>query len=248
MPQTYLYSFLSVVVISLASLAGLFVISLKEEKLKKIVLLLVAFSAGTLLGDTFIHILPEAAETFSIDIMVSLSFLLGMLAFFVLEKFLAWRHCHVFDCEQHPNRLGAMNLVGDSLHNLIDGMLIGGSFLININLGFATSLAVLFHEIPQEMGDFGILIHSGYSRSRALLYNLFSALTAAAGLIIVLLLSVKVGDLTKFLLPFTGGSFLYIAASGIIPELHKETRIIKSLVQFLAILLGIGVMLGLTLL
>lgn len=246
MTQICLYSFISVLAISVISLIGVITLYLREERLKKILSFLVAFAAGALLGDVFIHIVPEVVFEFSFTFGVSLYFLCGILAFFVLEKFFAWRHCHNIECEEHSRqRLGKMNLVGDGLHNLIDGMLIAGSFLVSVPIGLATAVAVALHEIPQELGDFGVLIHSGYTRNRALLYNLLSALVALVGLVIVLLVGTRVQGLTKFLLPFTGGSFIYIAASGIIPELHKEGAVSKSLIQLLGLVLGIGVMTGL---
>ncbi len=247
MSQTWLYSFLSVLAASLISLVGIATISLKKKTLKKIIFFLVAFSAGALLGEVFIHIVPETGEEFGYTFSVSAYFLLGIIIFFILEKFLYWRHCHDIDCKEHNKRLGIMNMVGDGFHNMIDGMLIAGSFLMSVPLGIATTIAVAAHEIPQELGDFGVLIHSGFTKKKALFYNLISGLVSLVGMAMILAIGSKGENLSGFLLPFTGGSFVYIAASGMIPELHKEVGFLKSLIQLLGLLLGIGVMTALLL-
>ncbi|MFH1173356.1 MAG: ZIP family metal transporter [bacterium] len=240
---TWLYSLISVIIVSLLSLIGIFTLSLGHQRLNKILLYLVSFAAGAMLGDVFIHIIPEVSP---ITITISLLFLAGILLFFILEKFIHWRHCHVPNCEDHQHPMALMNLVGDGLHNLMDGMIIAGSFLVSIPLGIATTLAVALHEIPQEIGDFGVLLHGGYSRQKALWLNLLSASLAIIGTIIVLLLNNSLNNLTNVILPLTAGGFIYIAGSDLIPELHKETTVHKSLIQLCFLLLGIMVMLGLT--
>lgn len=242
----WFYTIISVVIISLISLIGVFVLALKGKILSNLVLILVAFSAGALLGDTFLHLFPEMAAS-GWNINTSLMLMVGILLFFVLEKFIRWQHCHDIDCpEHHPRHLAIMNFIGDGLHNLIDGMIIAGSYLVSIPLGIATTIAVVAHEIPQEIGDFGVLIHAGLKASRALLLNFLSAIFAIAGALIVLIISSQSSTLTltftQFLIPLTAGGFIYIAASDLIPELHKETKPAKSLLQLLALLAGIGVM------
>jgi len=138
------------------------------------------------------------------------------------------------------------NLIGDGVHNLVDGLVIGASYLVGIPLGITTTIAIILHEIPQEIGDFGVLVHGGFTRKKALMLNLLTALTAVAGVIISLLIGTKIQNYTLFLLPFTAGGFIYIAGSDLIPELHKEVKPLKSLFQLIAILLGIGIMFLLT--
>ena len=243
----WLYSIISVLIVSVLSLIGVFTLSFKEQKLKNSLLFLVSFSAGALLGDTFIHLIPQAIETFDRDLLVPLYVLLGILIFFVLEKFIHWRHCHVVTSKKHPHPLATMNLVGDGLHNFIDGLLIGGSYLISIPLGITTTIAILLHEIPQEIGDFGVLLHAGLSKARALCYNFLSGLVGVMGVIIAVLVGVKLQGFSLFLIPFAAGGFIYIAGSDLIPELHKEVKASRSVVQFLGIILGILIMLALLL-
>src|SRR3989338_2532566 len=180
----WIYSLVSVLIISLISFIGIFTFFIKEKTLKQALLILISFSTGALLGDTFIHLLPEVVSEYGFSIIVSLYILCGMLLFFILEKFLHWRHCHIPTSKQHPHPLAMINLVGDGLHNFIDGMVIAGSYLVSVPLGIATTLAVLFHEIPQEMGDFGVLLHAGLSKKKALFFNFLSAMAAFLGAIL----------------------------------------------------------------
>jgi len=243
----WFYSLISVIFVSLLSFVGVFFLAFKEEKLQKILLFLVSFAAGGLLGDAFLHLLPEAVEEMGLTTEVSLAVLAGLLIFFALEKFISWRHCHIPTSKEHLHPIVFMNLIGDGLHNFIDGMIIAASFLVSIPLGLATSLAVIFHEIPQEIGDFGVLIHGGFSKNKALFFNFVSGSAAIGGAILTLFLGTRLVGLTRLLIPFTAGSFLYIAGSDLIPELHKETNLKKSAFQLLGLILGIGVMLSLLL-
>jgi len=243
----WFYSLMSVFLVSLLSFVGLLFIALKEENLKRILLFLVSFAAGSLLGDAFLHLLPKAIEELGVGLEMPLAILVGLLTFFVLEKFISWRHCHIPTSKEHPHPVVFMNLVGDGFHNFTDGVVIAASFLVSVPLGIATALAVLFHEIPQEIGDFGVLIHGGFSKERALFFNFTSALMAVAGAVFTLFLGVRFVGLMRLLIPFTAGGFIYIAGSDLIPELHKETNLAKSLLQMLGLILGIGVMLTLLL-
>ena len=162
--------------------------------------------------------------------------------FFILEKIIYWRHCHIATSKEHPHPFGTMNLIGDGLHNFIDGIIIAGSFLLNIQLGIATTIAVIAHEIPQEISDFGILIYAGYSRARALFLNFLSAVVAIVGAIIGLVVGAQVENFSTYIIPFAAGGFIYIATADIIPELHKEIEILKSLKQLISILIGVEVM------
>jgi len=253
----WLYSIASVVVVSLISLIGLASISIKEERLRKILIYLVSFSAGALLADAFIHLLPEAVEENGFTLQVSLFVLLGIGFSFVIEKIIHWHHCHhthSANClEEHHHHVQAapfakMNLIGDTVHNFIDGLIIGGSYLVSIPLGLATTLAVILHEIPQEIGDFGILLHGGYTRKRALFLNFITALTAILGAAVIIFLNNFTHNLTSFLIPFAAGGFIYIAGSDLVPELHKETNAKKSAIQLLVAIFGVLVMMSLLLL
>jgi zinc and cadmium transporter len=242
---TWIYTLLSVLIVSLISLVGVFTLSIREDQLKRILLVLVSFAAGALLGDAFIHLLPEAVKTSGFNLPLSLSLLCGILSFFILEKLIFWRHCHIPTSPKHPHPFVWMNLWGDSLHNFMDGTLIAGSFLVSTPLGLTTSLAVIMHEIPQEIGDFGVLVHGGFNRARALTLNFVTALTAVLGAVLTLLIGLKLEAVSGFLIPFTAGGFIYIAASDLIPEMHKESHPIKSLIQLISLGLGILIMLSL---
>jgi zinc and cadmium transporter len=239
----------SVIVVSLISLVGVLVFSLKEENLKKILLYLVSFSAGGLFGHAFIHMIPEAVGENGFGLQVSLYILIGIVTSFIMEKFLQWRHCHIPTSEEHPHSFAYMNLFGDAVHNFIDGLIIGGSYLANIPLGIATTLAVVFHEIPQEIGDFGVLIYGGFNKSRAIFFNFSTALTAIFGAIVALSVGFLIQDFIPFLIPFAAGNFIYIAGSDLIPELRKEEpRFLKSALQLASFVLGVLILFSLVLL
>src|SRR4030042_2584768 len=171
------YSIVSVIVVSAISLVGVLAL-LWHKDTKKITFLLVSFAVGGLFGDAFIHLLPESFEEIENKLAIGLWVLVGMMIFFALEKFLRWRHCHLSENEQHVHPVVTMNLVGDAVHNFIDGMVIGATYMVSIPLGLTTTLAIVLHEIPQEMGDFGILIYGGLSVKKALVFNFLSAATA----------------------------------------------------------------------
>ncbi len=247
MPNIWIYSILSVLLVSFISLIGAVMLLFRKINIKNILLFLVSFAAGALLGDVFIHLLPEAVEEFGFTLNLSIYVLLGILVFFILEKFIQWRHCHTPTAEDHPHPLATMNLIGDSLHNFVDGMIIAGSYLVSIPLGFATTLAVILHEIPQEISDFGVLLHGGFSKKKALLFNFFSALLAIIGAAIVLMIGTSIENFSLFLIPFTAGGFIYIASADLIPEMHKETKPSTSIIQLIAFVLGISVMIALLL-
>ncbi len=203
---------------------------------------MVSFAAGALLGDVFIHLLPELVEESHFTLSTSLYILLGILLFFVLEKILHWRHCHHTATKSHTHPLGTMNLVGDAVHNFIDGALIAGSYMLSIPVGIATTIAVIMHEIPQEMGDFGVLLHSGMKVKKALLFNFLTALSAVLGALMILGLGINNEGLIEVIIPITIGGFLYIANADLIPELHKDVKIKNSIIQLISFLVGIGIM------
>ena len=245
----WLYSLVSVILVSLISLVGVLTLSLREENLKKIVLYMVSFSAGGLFGHAFIHMIPEAVGEKGFGLQVSLYILIGIVASFVIEKFLQWRHCHIPTSGEHPHSFAYMNLFGDAVHNFIDGLTIGGSYLASIPLGMATTLAVVFHEIPQEIGDFGVLIYGRFNKSRAIFFNFSTALTAILGAIVALSVGLLIQDFVQFLIPFAAGNFIYIAGSDLIPELRKEEPMLsKSALQLTAFVLGVLMLFSLVLL
>lgn len=241
MNEVWLYTLVAVFFVSVLSLFGAVVMIIKQKFVKKVLIFMVAFSAGALLGDVFLHMLPELAQTGDLTLTSSIYILLGILLFFILEKIIHWRHCHNTECKDHPKPLATMNLVGDAAHNFIDGILIAGSFMLSIPIGIATTVAVILHEIPQEMGDFGVLLHSGMKPKRALMFNFLSALTAVAGAVIVLVIGQSI-DITGMIIPITIGGFIYIANADLIPELHKETKISQSLIQVVSFIVGAGIM------
>lgn len=242
MNEVWIYTLVSVLVVSLISLIGVFTLSLKADALKKILIYLVSFSTGALFGGAFIHLLPEVAEEHGFGMEISLYVLSGIVIAFVIEKFIHWRHCHHPTTDDHPHPFAYMNLVGDGIHNFIDGMIIAASYMVSIPVGIATTVAVALHEIPQEIGDFGVLIHGGFSRAKALFLNFVTALVAVVGAVVALMLTSSVHGLTEFLVPFAAGNFIYVAGSDLIPELKKEATLGKSFLQLLALVLGIAVM------
>lgn len=242
MSATWLYSLGSVIVVSLISLVGLFTLSFRAERLKKILIYMISFAAGALLGDAFFHLLPEIVEEQGFGVNISLYILSGIAFFFIVEKIIHWRHCHHPITKDHPHPFAWMNLFGDGVHNFLDGLIIGAAYIVSLPVGIATTIAVILHEIPQEIGDFSILIHGGFSRAKALFLNFFSALLAVLGAVIALLLSTRTEGLTTFLVPFAAGGFVYIALSDLIPELHKEEDWRKSVLQLFAFAIGIAIM------
>jgi zinc and cadmium transporter len=183
--------------------------------------------------------MPEMIET-GFETQTALVLIGGILVSFAVERFLQWRHCHVPTSKEHPHSFAYMNLFGDSIHNLIDGLIIGGSYLVSIPLGIATTIAIVFHEIPQELGDFSVLIYGGIHKKKALMFNFLTALTAIAGVVIALALGSLVGNATILLVPFAAGNFIYIAGSDLIPELRKdEPEPKKSALQLISLVLGV---------
>ncbi|PJC30924.1 ZIP family metal transporter [Candidatus Roizmanbacteria bacterium CG_4_9_14_0_2_um_filter_36_12] len=234
-----IYIIASTFLISLASLIGVFTISIKEKILSKFLLLFISLSAGALMGGAFLHLLPEASEKLNNKNLYPIV-LFSFVLFFLIEKLLHWRHCHKKNCDVHT--FGYINLFGDAVHNFIDGLVIAATFLIDIKLGIITSFAIALHEIPQEVGDFGVLLYSGFSRQKALFANFLVALTAVFGGIFGYFLSFQIENIISYLLPFTAGGFIYISASDLMPEIRKETSLKKSMLSFSIFLLGIAIM------
>ncbi|MEK7530788.1 MAG: ZIP family metal transporter [Patescibacteria group bacterium] len=252
------YSLIAVALVSLVSLIGVFALSL-GTKLSKLMPALVGLAAGALLGDAVIHLIPESLEIIGDEAVFGVSVLIGVVAFFLLEKYLRWHHAHHGQEEEHENHerfergphapnahIAPLVLVADGVHNMVDGAVIAASFLISPELGIATTIAVFLHEIPQEIADYALLIHSGLTRSRALFFNFLSGLTALIGASAVLILESSLESVSGYLIAFTAGAFIYLAAADLVPELHKTTTARGSVVQFVAVILGIALMLAMT--
>jgi len=248
MITTYLYAFTSVIIVSLVSLIGAFTLSIKGELLKKYIFVFISLAVGALLGDAFIHLIPEAFESSTNSTLISILIIVGILIFFVLEKFLHWHH-HGEDSEEttiHP--AGKLILLSDGVHNFIDGIIIGVSFLVSVPVGIATTIAVILHEIPQEIGDFAVLLHSGYTKSRALWLNFLSALFAILGTIFAFVLGETGETFILWIIPIAAGGFIYVAVADLIPELHKTKEVGYSALQIITVILGVLSMVALTLL
>ena len=244
----WISTIVSVLVVSLISLIGLATLVWSKLFTKKMIMVLVGLSAGALIGDALLHLMPEAVEDAGSSLGPWYGLIGGFVLFFVIEKVIHWRHCHHETTSNHPHPVGTMNLIGDSLHNFMDGAVIAGSFIASPAIGLTTTIAVISHEIPQEMGDFGVLLHAGYSRSKALLLNFVTALTAVLGAVITLLVHGNVADINGFIIPITAGGFLYIAASDLIPEMKQHEQDSKGLMQFITFILGLLIMLAFKLL
>lgn len=232
--------------VSSVSLIGIFTLAINQDRLKAWLLSLVSFSAGALLGDVFLHILPEMAKD-GLAVASSIYILLGVIIFFVLERFIFWHHSHS-EHEEQIHSYTYLSLISDGLHNLIDGMIIAAAFLANTTLGMATTLAVIFHEIPQEIGNYAILIHGGFSKTKALFYNFISALTAFVGALMVLIIFNNLDGVPKPLLAVSAASFIYIAMSDLIPQLQKEPNKKTAGMHLFWFVLGIAIMWALILL
>jgi zinc and cadmium transporter len=231
----------------LIGLIGVFSLWIKDKFFNKLLMILVAFSAGALLSGAFFHLLPESLE--ELPAMNVFAYLMaGFILFFIVERFLHWHHCHQHGgkCAVHP--VSYLILFGDGVHNLIDGIIIGVSFFVSIPFGIITTLLIIGHEIPQELGNFGVLVYGGFGKTKALIYSFIAQLTCVIGGIAAYFFSKSMTGIVPFILPFAAGGFIYIAASDLIPELHKEPKLKKSLISFGFFIIGIVFMFMLKLL
>ena len=205
----------------------------------------VSFAVGTLLGAAFLEIIPHAYELSRDLHQISLIVLIGILVFFILEKLLVWRHCHGSHCENHSPvvnhdvKKGSILIIGDCFHNFIDGILIASAFIVDINLGLITALAIIVHEIPQEISNFSILINSGYSLSRTLLMNIITGCAMIIGAILAYFVLNDLEFLIPIILAFAASSMIYVAISDLIPSLHKKVEIKQTFQQTFSIFLGV---------
>lgn len=218
--------------VSLLSLVG--IVFVVRKSVDEYMGLMVSFAAGALLAVAFLDLIPESLSLSADALKLTM---VGMIGFFVLEKALFWHHHH---SKIHRHPMTTLNLVGDGIHNFLDGTIIAAAFLQNTELGLTTTFAVAAHEIPQEFGDYSILIYGGFTHAKALFYNFLSALTAIAGALVMFYFSAIVPGLSSFMLPFAAGGLLYIAGTDLIPELKKEVRWKKSVIEFASFLAGIG--------
>lgn len=246
--DTFIVTLLAIALVSTISLIGVFFLPF-GKRTGTFITIAVGIAVGALLGDAFIHLIPEAAEALSGELL-ALWLLTGIGFFFVLEKLLHWHHHHELhteheecaDCEQHIAPFGHLILFSDVLHNIVDGAIIAAGFLVSTEAGIATTIAVALHELPQEIGDFGVLIHAGFSRARALLFNFLSACAAFVGAGVVFVVGTAIENAVPALSAFAAGSFIYIAMADLVPELHKNNALRTSLMQFGAVLFGVALM------
>jgi len=232
-------------IVALVSLSGAFVLWVREAKLQMVVPLLVAVAVGVLLGDAFLHLIPEAAARMNSVTTVGLYALAGFVLFFAIEKGVRWQHRHDVFTPDSPHRVQAMarmNLVGDAVHNFVDGVLIAGSFAADPVLGWATTAAIVIHEIPQELGDVGALLCGGYTPRRAVHLNFLCSLSVIPGVVVTLLIGNVAEQVLVYLLPIAAGGFIYIAASDFLPALHRGETWNASVAQVGAVTLGVAVM------
>ncbi len=235
MSETFWWIFISGLAMSSIALVGSVTLFLSESTLKKIITPLVALSAGSLLGGAFFHMIPETIDKLGNQISIYLSLMAGFLVFFCLEQFLHWQHSHSTTQQEKP--LTYLILIADGLHNFIGGLGVASAFVMDLRVGIISWLAAAAHEIPQELGDFGVLISGGWSKKKALIFNFISAATFLLGALITYFLSFRVN--VDFLVPFAAGNFIYIAASDLIPEIKKESGISANLIHLLMFLFGL---------
>lgn len=237
-----IYTIVSAFLVSLIALIGIIFTPIKIGKLKKFLIYFVSFSAGALFGGAFFHLIPEVVGEKGFTFLISSLLIGGIILFFILEKIIHWHHDLNSYGKEHSHSLATMSLVGGSFHNLLDGLVIGASYLINIPTGIAITSAVALHKIPKEMGWFGVLIQGGFSKMKAISFNYISSLFTIVGAVIALVLGNYIENIQMFIVPIAAGGFIYLAGSDLIPELHKEFGVKKSIFQLISILLGIGVM------
>jgi len=237
-----IYALLAVTVVSMLSLLGAIFIVFQRKLIDSMTTYLLAFSSGILLGTTFYDLIPEGFD--SLQTSVYTWVIVGMVTFFVLEKFIHW-HSHVEKIDEgrvSKKHVAYLSLIGDGVHNFLDGAIIGVTFLTSVPLGVVTTIAVVAHEIPHELGDFFLLIYGGFTNKKALWYNFLSALTAVLGTIVVFIFSANILAVSPYLIGFAAGNFLYIAASDLIPELHQKRNMTISVIQTICLVVGVMLM------
>lgn len=242
MNEIWINTLISTLLVCVASFAGVLFLAFKMHLLQKIVFILVSFAVGALFGNAFFMLIPEAQELLANNLHIGLMIVAGILFMFILEKLIHWHHNHRIGDIKKEAPLGYISLFTDGLHNFIDGILIASAWMVSPEIGFATTLAVIIHEIPQEISDFGILIHAGFSRKKALFFNFLSACTAILGAAVTLWMGAVFTNISTYILPLAAGGFIYLAGSDLIPELHREKSIPKNSVQLFVIIIGLALM------
>ena len=232
----------STFLVSLLSFSGILLLAMRAKQLKQMVFVLVSFAVGALFGNTFFILIPESFHQISDTQMIGMLVISGLIVMFVLEKFIHWHHCHNVTHEHDTAPLGYISLITDSLHNFTDGVLIAAAWMASPEVGIATTLAVVVHEIPQEISDFGVLLHAGFSKKKALWLNFIAACSAILGGVLTLTLGSVSEKILVYILPFAAGGFIYLAGSDLIPELNRERSVKKSMIQFAAIIAGLVLM------
>jgi zinc and cadmium transporter len=256
MMQTIIYAIASVIIVSLISVVGALPFILKKNVSQGILVFLLSVSVGVLLSTVFLDFLPEVFEAGHADGGHSLSaplyILFGFIVMFVIEKFVHWHHskkCENGDCgHSHAYSVAPLNLIGDGIHNFIDGLVIAGAYTVSITVGIAATISIIFHEIPQEIADFGVLLYSGMQKKRAIIFNLLSGLTALVGTIIGLFLIHSIEGFNQIVIPFAAGNFIYIAASNLVPQLHRKCSVWEDVMHVSAIILGVAIVVAVTVL
>ncbi len=240
MPTELINVIVANVIVSSCSLIGIIPLVLNQKFVSKILLSLVSLSAGTMLGAAFLHLLPESIAVLGNIVPFRLT-LVSFLGFFILERYLHWHHCHNDD-QEHVHTVGVVNLIGASIHNFIDGVLIAASFATNRELGIISTFAIALHELPHELGDFGVLVHSGFSTKKAVFWNIMVSLTAITGGILGFFASHDINTFASYLVPVAAGGFIYISATDLIPELKNENSSKRTLSMIGSFILGIFLM------
>ena len=236
--QVIWYIIIAALIDSSLGLIGAFSIFLSKSKFKKLIWILVAFAAGTLFAGGIAHLFIKGIKEVGVNNAINL-FIFGFLLFYILERFIKWHHCHKIKCKVHP--ISYLILIGDGVHNVVDGLVIASTFLVNIDLGIITTIMIIAHEVPQELGNYAVTVYGGFSKLRALMYNFFAQSTCILGSVFGYYLANFFNY--SLLIPFAAGGFVYIAASDLIPMLHEEANVKKSLISFSILVLGIVFML-----
>ncbi|MCF7861879.1 ZIP family metal transporter [Candidatus Woesearchaeota archaeon] len=237
-----IYPIVSVIIVSLISVIFAVPFLLKKKLSKSVLLFMLSVSVGVLLSTVFMNMLPEVF-THDYSMATTYYIIAGFLVMFVLEKLVHYHHnkkCEDGNCGHgHAYNVAPLNLVGDGIHNFIDGLVIAGSYAVDITLGIAATISIIFHEIPQEIADFGVLLYSGMSKKKALIFNFLSATTAILGTLIGIALAGRIEGFSEIIVPFAAGNFIYIAASNLVPQLHRHCKIKETLLHIFAIILGV---------
>lgn len=242
MSSVWIYTLLSVIIISLVSFVGVFLISIKEKWLRKLLPLLICYAIGALLGNSFFHLLPESFHSIHSTSLAAWLVVGGFLLFFVLEKVL-----HLHNKKVEVKTYGYLSLYSDSIHNFTDGILVAAAWMASPELGLSTTLAIVFHEVPQEISDFGILLKAGFTKNKALWYNFFVACTAILGAVLTLWIGHSMESASVYILPIAAGGFIYLAASNLLPEIVRTSTKKNIWIDLLIIILGLLTMFFLTL-